>query len=557
MVQVPGRARARSTARDSMTVAAWTVISRLVGLLRVLVVGAVMGPTYLANVFQAAYVLGGNVFTVLAGPVLAMVVVPSVVSALTAGGTDRAGALLGRVTGRLLGLAGGGTLALMLASPLVAWALVFGVPEAERPRAWLITVVLILFVAPQVLVYALSGLAVAAQQARGHFALPAAAQALESLGAMITVALAGWLFGTGLEVGQAPMAMILLLGAGSTGSVCLLAALQVYGAWRAGVPIRPRRGWRADAEAAAVVRRIGRSVPVSACPVATNFLLTAVAGTVPGGVLVIQLSYQVFYGLSFVGARAVSMAALPRLSRAAATGDEPGFAAAWRQGLYYAVLVSLPALALLAAFSGPTADLLANGELRQGDLIVMLAGCLAVVAVAQLVGGVHDLGRQALFARLDDRGPRLAGYWALAAGCGVGSAALLLPAGPARLTCLALAILAAELAAATLVVTRLRAAVRGHGFVDRARLGAAGVAVLVTLPVIVAARWLLARLDPARVLELALLMGTGVLTLAVYALVVRTLGRRIAPPDPTPATGPSGAAPEAADLGGSAGTREG
>ena len=65
--------------------------------------------------------------------------------------------------------------------------------------------VLALFVAPQVVLYTIAGLGVAAQQARGRFGLPAAAPGVESLGTMLTVFLAARLFGTGLQVSQAPL----------------------------------------------------------------------------------------------------------------------------------------------------------------------------------------------------------------------------------------------------------------------------------------------------------------------------------------------------------------
>jgi hypothetical protein len=105
------------------------------------------------------------------------------------------------------------------------------------------------------------------------------------------------------------------------------------------------------------------------------------------------------------------MAALPGLAHAAHREDPTGFGSAWRQGLSYAVIASLPLLVLLTVFSGPTASILANGQLRHAALIGPLAICLAVVAVAQLVGGISDLGCQALYARLEDRicQPRCAG----------------------------------------------------------------------------------------------------------------------------------------------------
>ena len=45
-------AKPASAAGDSLTVAAWTVVSRVTGLARVAVIGAVLGPTYSGNTYQ-------------------------------------------------------------------------------------------------------------------------------------------------------------------------------------------------------------------------------------------------------------------------------------------------------------------------------------------------------------------------------------------------------------------------------------------------------------------------------------------------------------------------
>jgi putative peptidoglycan lipid II flippase len=516
-----------STARSSATVALWTLVSRVTGLLRVLVIGALLGPTYFANIFQAGYVLPNTVFTVMAGPVLAMVVVPTVVRAVSTSGVGRAAEVLGRVAGRLLAVAGSCAVVLALSSPLVAWTLVLAVPQPERGRAWLLGTVLILFVAPQVVLYAVVGLGVAAQQGRQRFALSAAAPAVESLGTIAALLVAVWMFGTGLEVDRAPVAMMILLGVGNTAAVLVHAGLQCYGAARAGVLAWPRRGWREDPEARETLRRLARSIPVAAYPALTNYGLIVVAATVPGGVLVVQLSYQVFYALSFVGARAVSMAALPGLAEAAAARDEHRFGAVWRQGLYYAVVASLPPLCLLAAFATPTADLLSNGEMRQPALITELASCLAVAAFAQLAGGVHDYARQALFSRLDDRGPRLAVGVGLLTSLGIAAGTLLLPTHGERLTALVVAILAGETAAAATALTRLGRAIHPEPLTDRARVTTAAAATLAILPAIALGRWLLALSNPSRLLQLPLLIGCGVIALAAFALVVRLVGHRL------------------------------
>jgi len=516
-----------ATGRNSVTVVVWTLLSRVAGLVRVLVIGALMGPTYFANIFQAGYVLPNTIHSTIAGPILAMVLIPTIVRALDAGGTELAKGKLAKIGGRILGVGASGALLLMLLSPVVAWSFTAGVPEPLRHRAWIMTIILILFVAPQVVFYGVCALGVAAQQSQGRFALPAAAPAIENVATIVTVLVTIWVYGSGLEVDTAPYGMMIMLGVGTTLAVVVHAALQMYGTFRCGMFVLPSRGWKDDPEARDAIRRVLRSIPVAGCPSVTNYVLTAVASTVPGGVLVVQLSYQVFYALSFLGARAVSMAALPRLAVAAAAKDPHRFAVAWRQGLFYAVIASLPSLCLLAAFAGPTADLLANGELREANLISELGACLAVAAFAQMAGGIHDYGRQALFSLLDDKGPRIASFIGLAVGVVVAFSTLLLPADGSRLAGLVVCVLAGELASAITVLTRLRTVIKPEPVTNRVHVGVIALATVSMFPVIIAGHWVLRAMNAERIGELGILLGVGALALGAFLLVVRYVGLKV------------------------------
>jgi putative peptidoglycan lipid II flippase len=519
-----------ATARNSATVAAWTLVSRATGLLRVVVIGAVLGPTYFANSFQTSYFVPNIVFTLIAGPVLSMVLVPGAVRALSAGGLPRAREVLSRVTGWLLLVSAGVVALLVIASPGVAWTLSAGIPDpAQRARGLWLTTLMIVLVAPQILLYCLGDLGVAAQRARGRFALASAAPAVENVVLTLTVLLAGWYYGTGLDFDHVPLDLVIALGVGSTLAAALHTALQLFGAARVGLLTRPSLRWRADPEAHEVTRRLMRSVGVAACPAAGMYVLLALAGSVPGGVFVVQLSYAVLFSLSYVSARAVSMAALPGLAQAAHREDPATFGSAWRQGLSYAVIASLPLLVLLAVLSGPAADILANGELRHAALIGPLATCLAVVAVAQLVGGVSDLGCQALYARLDDRVPRRASQVALAVKVLVAMSALLVPAGGTRLVWLVVAILAGELAAAGMVLTRLRREMRPQRFTEPRAVAGALVAAAAMVPVVAAVWWVQHVHGGGQLSTLAVLTVGGIVAVGVYALVLRaTMARRTA-----------------------------
>jgi putative peptidoglycan lipid II flippase len=517
-----------TTARNSATVAGWTLVSRATGLLRVVVIGAVLGPTYFANCFQAGYVVPSIVFTLIAGPVLAMVLVPAVVHAIGAGGLPRAREVLSRVAGWLLVVSSAVVVLLMIAAPVVAWTLSLGISDpAQRARGLWLTTLLVLLVAPQVLLNCLAYLGMVAQRACGRFALGSAAPAVENVVLILTVLLAGWYYGTGLDIEHVPVDLVVVLGVGSTSAVALHAALQLFGAARVGLLTRPSMRWRHDPETVAVTRRLARSVGVAACPAAAMYVLFALAGSVPGGVFVVQLSYSVLFSLSYVSARAVSMAALPELAHAAHRADPVTFGSAWRQGLSYAVIASLPLLVLLAVFSGPTADILANGELRHAALIGSLATCLAVVAVAQLVGGVSDLGSQALYARLDDRIPRRASEVAFGVTLAAAAVTLLVPADGSRLVGLVMAILAGELAAAGMVLTRLRRVIRPERFIELRTLAGALVATVAMVPVTAAVWWIQHVHGGGQFSNLAVLTLGGIAALGVYALVLRaTMARR-------------------------------
>jgi peptidoglycan biosynthesis protein MviN/MurJ (putative lipid II flippase) len=144
-----------------------------------------------------------------------------------------------------------------------------------------------------------------------------------------------------------------------------------------------------------------------------------------------------------------------------------------------------------------------------------------VVAVAQLVGGVHDIARQALFARLDDRIPRRASEVTFGVILVAATASLLMPADGSRLVWLVATILTGELVAAGLVLTRLRRAIRPERFLDQRTLAAVLVATLAMLPVTAAVWWIQHFTSQSQLETLAVLVAGGIAALAVYALVLR------------------------------------
>jgi peptidoglycan biosynthesis protein MviN/MurJ (putative lipid II flippase) len=506
-------------------VAAWTLVSRVTGLLRVVVVGAVLGPTFLANTFLAANAVPQVVYSMVAGPVLALVVVPSLVRSLLDRGAAATSLHVRRLSGLLLAASGVVASAMVPVSLGLGWLLTAGVPAADRGRAFVVAVVLLLLVVPQVLLYTLATLGAAAQQARERFPLAAAAPALENIGLMATMGAVALLFPAHSEIGDVSYGFVVVLGLGATLSTALHTAVQAYGARRAGFSLLPARGWRHDPEIRAVARRLRESVLVAGLPSLAYFLLLAAAATVPGGVLVLQMAYSVYLLPTALGARAVSTTVLPGMSAAVVADDRSGYAASWRQALSYAAMIGLPTAAVLVAFAGPGATILAAGELGTAGIVASLTACITVLAVAQAAAGVNEIGRQALFARLDTRGPQLASWTAFAVTASAATTALLLPAGAPRLVGLCVTVLLADVAAAGTVVTRVRRAVRPERALDRHGLASVGVAVLAMLPALGLGWWLTHDSDGSPA-DIALAASTAAVAFGLFAAALRTLRLR-------------------------------
>jgi len=249
------RAHAVSAVGDSMTVAVWTIVSRITGLIRFAVVGAVLGPTFFGNTYQFTNSLPNLVYYgFLAGSLFPALLVPALVRHIDAG-NRRASE---RVAGGFLGV----TMVAML--PAVPLAIFFGPlalkiaalggPQAVGSAQVHVGRLLFLMFIPQMFSYAVIGTSVAAMNARKHFALAAGAPAVENLGTIAVLLATAALYGVSRSLTNVPTGELLLLGLGSTGAVVSHAAIQWWGARRAGITLLPRPGWR-DAEVRVVVRR--------------------------------------------------------------------------------------------------------------------------------------------------------------------------------------------------------------------------------------------------------------------------------------------------------------
>ncbi|MFZ0077937.1 MAG: lipid II flippase MurJ, partial [Trebonia sp.] len=162
---------------DSLSVAVWTLVSRITGVLRGITIAAVLGATYFANTFQFTNSLPNLVFYgLLAGSMFSSLLVPALVGHIDSGNRSAEA----RTAGGLLGMAMLGMLAIVPAAAVATpWLLRLGSAGAADSAAASSQVhvgaVLVLLLLPQVPLYAIVGTATAVMNAHRRFALPAAA----------------------------------------------------------------------------------------------------------------------------------------------------------------------------------------------------------------------------------------------------------------------------------------------------------------------------------------------------------------------------------------------
>lgn len=519
---IPGEG---SLARQSVSVAGWTIVSRFTGLGRVLAIAAVLGPTYLGNLFEAVNLIPVLAFELFTGAVLRSLLVPPLTRAREEGCSRAVERLAGSFFGLTLAAFAVVTVLGMLAGPFLLGLLTLGVEEpsiaeAQREAGTL----LLLLVMPQVLLYGTGGVGAALLNAHGRFALAAAAPALENLGLIVTMGLLAAMFGVGGSIQQTSSSQIVLLGVGSTVAVAVHAGTQWFWASRVAVRLVPRAGWRSP-EVVEVVRRALPSLGNTALNITGVYIILAAANRVAGGVIAYNTAlYFVQFPLNVV-ARPLSIAALPRLSRLAGEHILVQFRNELVRVTTMSLFLVVPAVVGCFVLARPLAGAIAIGEMARPEGVKILTAALASLSLAGLSEAVFVIATNAHYARDDATSPFIA--MACRTGLlifGVVLAGLTVAPGPALIVILGLIVSTAGLSASVYLARRLAQVLPSSGASMRAPVlrilfASAALALPAHLVTSAASAWFPGRIGNLVGLCLAVLVGIG-----TYCLVQLMLG---------------------------------
>jgi putative peptidoglycan lipid II flippase len=479
----PPDADGGALAKNSLAVVSWTVVSRASGFVRVAVVAAVLGPTYLGNIFQATNSLPNLTYAALTGSLFANLLVPPLVRRIDAGDRRRTQALACAFMSIALAAFAVVATAVVLAGPLVLRLLSAGVadPSAAAAQRRVGYVLLVMFI-PQLLMYTVVGTAEAVMNAHGRFALPSAAPALENVGIIATMVATALIYGTGDALVGPGTGPLLLLGIGTTSAVALHAAVQWWGAHRVGVTLLPRGGW-GEPEIRSIVRRALPSLGYSTLDVVQPFGAIIVANRVPGGVIAFQFAYNIYALPYALGSRPVAVALLPRLSRLAQAGAVQRFRDQLVRGASLVAFVAVPAGVAFVVLAAPIAAAVTFGRMATGQGRFLVALSLASLGPAVIGSASLLLATYACYARNDAGAPLRAVLLRAAVAVAGMAVAFLVPGGAAALFTVGLTISVAELVGGSWLAARLRHELpRGGAPLVRPLLRTAGASILMAGP---------------------------------------------------------------------------
>jgi putative peptidoglycan lipid II flippase len=511
-----------------------TAVSRGFGFLRVIVVAAVLGTTALGNTFQSANSVSNVLFELLAAGALSAVLVPTLAAALDRGDQPAAERLAGSLLGRALVVLGVVAVLGVVFAPLLARVLVTGVDDAATAaqQRELATFLLRFFV-PQVLLYAIGTVAIAALYARRRFAVTAAAP----IGNTIVIVAALLVFRAvagpdpGLDLSPAEQ---LLLAVGGTLGVAAFVAVPVIALWRSGFRLRAR--WGAHDAGVRELTRLSSWAVLQHAGIGVLLGAAIIAGNaVAGGVVAYQFAYVFFLAPYAVLAQPLHTTILPELSsmEPGADGrDAASFAGTVAWALDRMALLVIPVSAAMMALALPAMDLVAFGAARDG--VGLLAAALASLAVGLFVYSAFLLLARAYYALGDSRTPAIVAIATALVGAAVMAIGGAVTDGSARVAMLGVGHTVAYVLGTSILLVGL-ARRTGARMVPHSLVRATVVSTALGFAV-----WAVARAwDPSTRIGAALLIVVaGGAATVIYGLLWRWTAARANPHEPAPAPDP-------------------
>jgi putative peptidoglycan lipid II flippase len=388
--------------RRSTVMAAGTMASRATGFLRVLALAYAFGYNRLSDAYNLANTLPNIVYELILGGVVSATLVPIFVTLFDDETDDDPWRGVAAITWLVIAVTAVLSLAFALLAPLLAapYAALNHAHQADAQKH--LTVALMRYFAPQVVLLAGMAVGSAILNARRRFAAPMFAPVLNNVVAIAALVAAPH-FMTRAQMHSLKLGTgLVVLGAGTTlGYVAQLLGL-VPSMRSIGARLKPV--W--DPHHPAVRRAAALSGWTFGFVIANQvayLIVVALANRRGGELSGYQAAFQFFQLPHAIVAVSVTAALMPELSQAASRANHDEFDALFRRGLRVIAALLIPAAIVAAVFAEPLLrPLLAHGRLTEHGLHVT-AKTLSAFAIGLPGFSAFILCTRALQARKDTR----------------------------------------------------------------------------------------------------------------------------------------------------------
>lgn len=378
------------------------------GVVRTLVVTAVLGITYLGNTYSSANALPNLLFEIIAGGAIAAALLPALAAPAAARDKEAVGVIASGVLNRALLITTPVVLlGILLREPLMR-ALTSEVADAavRASQIELGAFLLILFL-PQLWLYVLGVVLTGVLHGYHRFAMPALAPLLSSVAVTASYLLYRLIEGPDADrLESISGAGRLVLGLGTTFGVVVLSFCLLPSVRGLGIRWRPTLAMPEEARGKIRALVFPAILTVGAQQVFLGVVLVLANG-VEGGVVAYQLAFTAM--LVFWAVLPLPLATTMFPGLAASASDPAEFARRSSEAVRKVTVIVLGSAALLFAVADPAARLVVHlGAGADADSRQMVALTIAAFAPGLIGYGLYALFTRAAYALGDGKGPAVA-----------------------------------------------------------------------------------------------------------------------------------------------------
>jgi len=382
--------------KSASTVSLWTLVSRVTGLARELLIAATFGASAMTDAFNVAFRIPNLFRRLFAEGAFAQAFVPVLASSRSQDGDDRAVELLGHVATALFWVLALTCVFGVAAAPVLVWGMAAGLGRDAAAQEAAVFMTRWMF--PYIGFMSLVALAAGVLNTWKRFAVPAATPVLLNV-CMVACA---WWGGPWFESQGWPAIYALAAGV-MLGGVMQL-GVQLWAVHRLGLRPRlawPGRGWLAAWRDPGVGRILGLMAPallgVSVAQISLIINTQIASHLAPGSVTWLGYADRLMEFPTAMLGVALGVVLLPALTQAKASGDLQRYSGLIDDGLRWVLALGLPCAVALLVFAKPLVSVLFHyGAFTERDLAqTSLAlvgygiGLVGLVAIKVLAPGFY------------------------------------------------------------------------------------------------------------------------------------------------------------------------